>query len=192
MLRYCLIIGLVPCFLACGVSPKTQLYVLNSEAAVFNNTDGISIGLWKVKLPELLDRSEIVTRNGQYEVELADFHHWAGSLGHNIDASIAQGLSQHLKTINVRISPWHSEKQNNYQVKVLIERFGGSLMGAARISGRWVLMNGKGNQQLSRQSFLLEAPMSSENYNGLVASLSILTGQLSQLIAEDIERLSQR
>jgi len=192
MLRYLLIIGLVPYLFACGVTPKTHLYVLNSGSGAFNKEDGLSIGLWKVKLPELLDRSEIVTRNGQYEVELADFHHWAGSLGNNINASIAQGLSQHLKTINVRISPWHSEKRNNYQVKILIERFGGQLNGQALVSGRWVLLNGKGNQQLSRQSFLLEAPMSSENYNGLVASLSILTGQLSQLIAEDIERLSQR
>lgn len=192
MLRFLLIFSLALSLFACGVTPKTHLYVLNSEQGLPSQENGLAVGVWKVKLPELLDRSEIVTRSGQYEIELADFHHWAGRLGPNIDALTAQELSKHLDTVNVRTSPWNSQKINDYQVKTFIERFDGKLGGEAVVSGSWVLLNGKGSKQLTRQSFSLKAPLTSDKYSDLVAVLSKLTSQLSQLIAEEIERVSQQ
>lgn len=190
MLRFLSVVTFALSLAACGTSPKTHLYVLNSEQALTGTGDGVSIGVWKVKLPELLDRSEIVTRNSQHEVELADFHHWAGRLGPNINALIAQGLGQHLGTINVRTAPWSSQKANDYQVKVFIERFDGQLSGEAVVRGSWVLLNGEGTKQLTRQSFSLKAPLTSDKYSDLVAALSMLTSELSQLIAEEIKGFS--
>jgi len=188
MFRFLAVVLFVLCLSACGVSPKTHLYVLNSEPVFTGKDDGVSIGVWKVKLPVLLDRSEIVTRNGRYEVELADFHHWAGRLGPNINALIAKGLSQQLGTVNVRTSPWNSHKRKDYQVKIFIDRFDGRLGGVAVVSGSWMLLNGGGNKQLTRKTFTLKGPVYSKKYSDLVAVLSLLTSELSQIIAKEIEK----
>jgi len=190
MLRFLLVVTFALSLSACGVSPKTHLYVLNSGHDASSQTEGIGIGVWKVKLPELLDRPEIVTRNGEYEIEYADFHHWAGRLGPNIDALIAQGLRQRLNTINVFTSPWPAQRVNDYQVRVYMNRFDGQLNGEAVVSGTWMLLNGKGNRELARESFLFEAPVNGNKYSDIVASLSQLTTQLNQLIAEEIKKNS--
>lgn len=188
MLRFVLMVTFSLGLSACGVSPKTHLYVLNSGNEVSNQTEGMGIGVWKVKLPELLDRSEIVTRNGDYEIELADFHHWAGRLGPNIDTLIAQGLRQRLDTINVSTSPWPAQKSIDYQVKVLMDRFDGQLNGEAVVSGTWVLLNEKGSKELTREYFLFKTPVNGGEYSDIVASLSQLTTELVDVIAEEIKR----
>jgi len=188
MSRHFLIISLMLCLSACGTSPKTNFYVLNAEYEMPDKAEGLGIGVWKVKLPILLDRSEIVTRNGQYQIELADFHHWAGGLGNNITSLVAHELSQRLDTVRISISPWPPHKVNDYQVKVLVDRFGGELGGEMTFSGIWILLNGKGDKELARKSFLFNSPADGEKYSDMVASLSRLTTQVSVLIADAIEK----
>jgi len=188
MSRHFLIISLMLCLSACGTSPKTNFYVLNAEYKLPGKADGLGVGIWKVRLPLMLDRSEIVTRNGQYEIELADFHHWAGGLGSNINSLMAHELSQRLDTVRVSTSPWQAHKVNDYQVKVFIDRFDGVLGGKVEFNGIWILLNGKGDKELTRESFALNAQVNGKKYSDMVASLSQLTTQLSGLIADAIER----
>jgi uncharacterized lipoprotein YmbA len=190
MLRFLLIAIFALSLSACGVSPKTHLYVLDTGHELPAKSEGLGIGVWKVRLSELLDRPEIVSRNGVYEVELANFHHWAGRLGPNIDTMVVQGLSQRLDTANVVISPWPSHKVNDYQVKIYIARFDGQLSGEAVVSGTWVLLNGKGNKELVRKPFSLKSPVNGNQYGDVVASLNQLTVELTGLIAEEIERVA--
>ena len=89
-LFYCLPV-LLP---TCGTSPKTNFYLLSAEHdADITTTNKISIGVCKVKLPELIDRPEIVTRTGTHTIDLADFHRWAGGLSSNVCLLIANELS---------------------------------------------------------------------------------------------------
>lgn len=190
MLRFLLITIFALGLSACGVSPKTHLYVLDAGHDLPTKTEGLGIGVWKVRLSELLDRPEIVSRNGEHEIELADFHHWAGHLGPNIDAMIVQGLSQRLDTGNVVTSPWSLHKVNDYQVKIDITRFDGQLSGEAVVSGTWVLLNGKGNKELARKPFSLKSTVNGNQYGDIVASLNQLTMELTGLIAEEIKRVA--
>ena len=189
MLRILLMVTLALGLSACGVSPKTHLYVLNSGQDEVSQTEGLGIGVWKVKLPELLDRAEIVTRHGEYEIELADFHHWAGRLGPNIDAIMVKGLSQRLATNNVSSSPWPGQRTIDYQVWVHMDRFDGQLNGEAVVSGTWILLNGKGSEELTRGPFAVQAPVNGGEYSDIVASLSQLTTQVVDVIAEEIKKL---
>ena len=187
MLRHLLIIAFMLSLSACGTSPKTNFYVLNTEFEMPSNTEGLGIGIWKVRLPLLLDRSEIVTRSGQYEIELADFHHWAGGLGANINTLIGHELSQRLNTVRISTSPWPAHKINDYQVKIFIDRFDGELGGVVEFSGIWILLNGKGNKELTRQSFEFSSQVGGKKYSDMVASLSELVVQLSGQIATAIK-----
>ena len=187
MLRHLLIISLMLCLSACGTSPKTNFYVLYANYELPDKAEGLGIGIWKVRLPLMLDRSEIVTRKGQYKIELADFHHWAGGLGNNINSLIGHELSQRLDTVRITTSPWPAHKINDYQVKIYIDRFDGELGGKVEFNGIWTLLNGKGDKELTRESFALNTQVNGKEYSDMVASLSELVVQLSNQIATAIK-----
>lgn len=187
MSSHFLILGLVLCLSACGSSPKTNFYVLNAEYEMpEKGLEGTGVGVWKVKLPALLDRSEIVTREGPHKIELGDFHRWAGDFGSNINALIAHELSQRLKTVRVSTSPWSAHKINDYQVKVYFDRFDGELGGKVVCRGVWLLLNGKGDKELTRESFTLDDQVNGKKYSDMVATMSGLVVQLSDQIADAI------
>lgn len=188
MTRFLLIAGLVINLAACGTSPKTNFYVLSTESVEPNElTSKLGIGLWKVTLPLLLDRPEIVTLEGKNKVAYADFHQWAGGLNNNITLTIGRELSRRLKTDRLSISPWRAHKINDYQVKVYIYRFDGELGGDVVAKGVWNLLNGEGSKELRREVFSYTAKISGKEHVDMVAALGQLTAQLAGTIAEAIE-----
>ena len=192
MFRYLLIVSLMLSLSACGTSPKTNFYVLNSDyEPPAQGDEGVSVGVLKATLPPLLDRSEIVTRDGQYKIELADFHHWAGELNDNIISLIARELSQRLKSNRIYSDPQRTNKESDYQVKVFVASFDGELGGEATFRGAWSLLSSQGEHELSREIFMLSKQVKSKSYSDMVAALSDLTVQLSEKIANSITAQEQ-
>jgi uncharacterized lipoprotein YmbA len=188
MTRFLLLAGLILNLVACGTSAKTNFYVLSTERVEPDElTSELGIGLWKVTLPVLLNRPEIVTREGKNKVAYADFHQWAGGLDNNITISIGRELTRRLKTDRLSISPWRAHKINDYQVKVYLYRFDGELGGDVVAKGTWNLLNGKGDKELRREAFSYTAKTSGKEHVDMVAALGELTTQLSATIAEAIE-----
>lgn len=190
MSRYLIMTSLVIMLAACGTSPKTHFYVLDqarpSAALPARNAHGLRIGVWKARLPEFLDRSEIVTRRGPHTIELADFHKWAGRLDDNIARLVAHELGNRLHTGRVAVSPWPAYDKNDYQVKIVIDRFDGELGGDMVLSGAWRLLNGTGNRELAWQSFSLTSRADGPGYSDMIAALSTLTVRLADDIAAAI------
>ncbi len=190
MSRHIYIVCLVMFLSACGTSPKTHFYLLDQDHPPGENaapdTDGLRIGVWKARLPEFLDRSEIVTRNGQHDIELSDFHKWAGRLDNNLSRLVAAELGERLHTDRVVVSPWPAYIKNNYQVKLYIEHFDGQLGGEMVLSGAWSLLNGRGNKELAWKSFTFRTTAASATYSDMIAALSALTVQLADRIATTI------
>jgi uncharacterized lipoprotein YmbA len=192
MFRYLLIVSLMLCLSACGTSPKTSFYVLNSDIKLPAQEDkGLGIGVWKVKLPVLIDRPEMVTREGQYVIELADFHQWAGGLDNNITSLIALELSLRLETGRIAVSPWRTSTKNDYQVKVFINRFDGELGGEVVFRGIWVLSDGEGDKELIREVFTLGAKANGKSHKDMAVTLSKLVVQLTDTIADRITAQDQ-
>ena len=191
MFRHIFIACLVFFLSACGTSPKTHFYLLSqdhpADKNAVHNADGLRIGVWKARLPEFLDRSEIVTRNGQHNIELSDFHKWAGRLDNNLSRLVADELGERLHTGRVAVSPWPAYIKNNYQVKLYIERFDGQLGGEIVLSGAWSLLNGGGNKELAWEPFTFKTTAASATYSDMIAALSTLTVQLADRIATTID-----
>lgn len=186
--RNILLLWLILLLSACGTSPKTNFYLLSADNAMEGNTpDEVSIGVWKVSLPELIDRPEIVTRTGPYTIDLADFHRWAGGLRSNINLLLANELSHNLKTGHVDISPWSSYRQFDYQIKVHVRKFDGSLGGESQLEGVYIILNGKGDKKLFEDTFMLKENVKGKSYNNMAEAMSQLVINLSAKIAKSIE-----
>ena len=189
MLRHTLMVGLV-CFLAaCGSSPKTEFYMLNvDEGSVLqaNTSEGPAVGVWTVILPEVLDRSEIVTRENQYKINMADFSWWAGALNKNITLMVAVQLSRHLQSNRVVTSPWPTYVKNDYQITILVSRFDGELGGEVVLKGLWNILDGEGEKKLGGQVFEFKTNTADSTYQAMVESMSQLTAQLAEQLVDGI------
>lgn len=175
---------------ACGSSPKTEFYELNAEvksiAQMANLSEGPAVGVWQVELPDLLGRSEIVTRDNPFKVAMADFSWWAGSLSENMTLLIVTQLSQDLQSNRVVASPWPTYRKNDYQVLVHVQRFDGVLGGEVVLRGLWSLLDGDGTEELARQIFELKTQTADLTYQEMVAAMSRLTVDLSRQLTEGI------
>ncbi|MEH6814862.1 MAG: ABC-type transport auxiliary lipoprotein family protein, partial [Motiliproteus sp.] len=77
-----------------------------------------SIGLWPVELPDLLDRSGIVSYQQQHRVNISSQNIWAGDLAENIARVIGQGLSQQLNLSQFWYYPWESRQSPDYELRI--------------------------------------------------------------------------
>ncbi len=173
---------------ACGTSPKTYFYSLNAEHDnEIVTSENLAIGVWNVTLPELIDRPEMVTRSGEYTIDLADFHRWLGGLSSNVSLLIANELSHNLKTGQVYVSPWSGDNSLDYQVKVYIRKFDGTLGGESSIKGIFVILNGKGNEKVQEETFSFNEKVKDKSYSEMAAAMSRLVVSLSGKIAQAIK-----
>jgi len=196
MMRHVSIVSLLVLLTACGSSPKTDFYLLSAEQGSkvqgTNANSGPAIGVWRLRLPGYLERSEIVTRDGEYEIRLADFAWWAGNLDENMTQLVANQLSQSLQSNQVVVSPWPSYWKVEYQTIVRVERFDGALGGEAVLRGVWSLLDADGQKELRREAFEFkesaagESTPTASSYEALVAALSRLTVQLAEQVAKGI------
>jgi uncharacterized lipoprotein YmbA len=88
--------------LACATTPE-HLYTI--EAASVLNTQPLNferptVLLAPVTLPELIDRPQLVVRNGEYGVEINEQQRWATPLKESLPRVIAAELSSRLPTQN--------------------------------------------------------------------------------------------
>jgi uncharacterized lipoprotein YmbA len=93
----------------CGTTDPARFYTLSPLAIPGTEAEaagqGVAIGVGPIKLPEHLDRPQIVTRTSRNELKLAEFDRWAGSLADDFSRVLAENLSILLSTDRVSVYP---------------------------------------------------------------------------------------
>jgi uncharacterized lipoprotein YmbA len=190
MLRHTLIASLLVVLAACGSSPKTEFYMLNADhrslVQLANTSEGPAVGVWQVELPDLLGRSEIVTRDNAFKMSIADFSWWAGDLNKNMSLLIVTQLSQYLQSNRIVVSPWPSYRKNDYQIIIRVARFDGELGGDVVLAGLWSLLDAQGDNELNREVFAFKTKTADTTYQEMVEAMSRLTVQLSEQLADGV------
>jgi uncharacterized protein len=179
----------------CGSTPTTQFYKLSSlpsgqqeNSAALLGMD-VAIGVGPVDFPEFLDRPQIVTRKSQNQLEISEFHRWAGSLPQGFSRVLAKNISTLLPTDLVAVYPWDEAFSPTYQVKVEVEQFDGKLGERVFLRVIWSLLGQEGKKELAVRKSFIEEPVPTKDYDGLVAAQSNALATLSREIVEEIRRL---
>lgn len=171
-----------------GTSPHTHFYALQTAAAPLKvaSMPELSLGLGPVVLPDTLDRPQIVSRNAAYRLELAEFHRWAGDLNANLSRLVVVRLMGALGTDRVFLHPWARHRKLDYQARVDVLRFDGTLGGDAKLAGTWTLLDGDGRRELYLEAFAIKGSVSGSEHRDMVATLSALVVQLADRIAAGV------
>jgi hypothetical protein len=180
---------------ACSSTPATKFYKLNSLPSTQQENpaalpgDYIAIGVGPVELPEFLDRPQIVTRKSQNQLEISEFHRWAASFPNDFSRVLAKNISTLLPTDRVAVYPWEDTFSPTYQVKLDVEQFDGQLGEQVFLRVIWSLVGEEEKKELVVRKTLVEEPVLTNDYEGLVAAQSNALATLSREIVEEIRKL---
>ena len=178
-----------------GTQRATKNYVLNSifseetrpQPVADLNDVGLVVG--PVKLAQYLDRSDVVIRNSQNEIVMADFSSWAGPLQENFSRVLAENLSLWLNTKKVAIFPGAKLPIYDYNVSMNVTRFDGRPGDNAQLRARWVIMDKKRKTMLFNEHTMLSQPTENDSIEALVSAQSRLVADFSREIAEAVKKL---
>ena len=181
-----------------GTMQPSKYYVLNSlyseetQPQPVADLSDIGILVGPIRLAMYLDRSDIVIRNSQNEVEIADFAAWAGPLQENFSRVLAENLSLWLNTKKVAIFPGSKVPFFDYNVSMNVTRFDGRPGDNAQLRARWVILDKKRKTLLFKEHTVLNQPTENDSIVSLVASQSRLVADFSREIAEAIKDLEAK
>ena len=180
---------------ACSTTPPVAYYTLNTlpemqqeiPAAVMDDT--IAIGVGPVKFPKFLDRPQIVTRKSQNQIQVSEFHRWAGSFPGDFSRVLAKNISILLPTDRVAVYPWGEQFTPTYRIKLDVEQFDGQLGERVVLDVTWMVTDQEGANQLLARRSLIEEPVSDKTYEALVVAESNGLATLSRTIVQEIRKL---
>jgi len=180
-----------------GTQQATKNYVLNSlyseeietQAVADLNDIGILVG--PIRMALYLDRADIVIRDGQNQIRLAEFSQWAGPLQENFSRVLAENLSVLLATNSVGIFPGTRAMLFDFNVTVNVTRFDGIPGEKADLRARWGILDKNRKKMLFENHSVLTQPTKDDSMEALIAAESRTLAELSREIAEAIKTLAE-
>ncbi len=180
----------------CARSPSPKFYQLNLAQNTTSVTgDGSPdqiqvIAIGPVRIPDYLDRPQMVTRSGKNELKLSEFDRWAGSLESDVTRVLVEDISSFLPTDRFSVVRWtpylESQVPASYRVEVLVDRFEGTLGDSALLKAQWRVFAQDGRLLLQKESRISEL-MNGSSYDALVDAMSSALERLSHDISGGIE-----
>ena len=179
----------------CASSPYSKFYQLNplQKSALITRDASpeqkLMIAIGPVRIPDYLDRPQIVTRAGKNELRLSEFDRWAGSLESDVTRVLVEDISSLLaadRFFVVRWTPYlESRVPASYRVEVLVERFEGTLGDSVLLKAQWAVF-AKDKRLLLKKEAEISEQMNGSSYDALVAAMSSALERLSRDISGGI------
>lgn len=170
-----------------GESAPTYYYLLDPiEPGAERDAGGaVRLALESVSIPSYLDRQSLVTRGADNRLQVASFHQWAEPLEANVTRVMAENLRLLLGSTDVVRLPSRAGGFNA-ELQVDIVRFEREADGPVTLVARWVLLDGRGEQELaSRRAVITQAPDGS-GPPATVAAMDRALEALSRRIAQHL------
>ncbi len=181
-----------------GTQKETKYYVLSSlqsaasQEPTLADLPDVGLGVGPIRMPLYLDRSDIVTRDSQHQVVIADFAQWAGPLQENFGRVLAENLSVLLATDKVAIFPFARSTETDYNVTVYVTRFDGMPGDKAHLRARWAILDNKRKKTLFEKHTIVSEPTKDDSLESLIGAESRTVAELSRQIAEAIKALGEK
>lgn len=200
--RLGLLAGLVLVLGACtpfapGPQPRTRFYMLSPLAPLGTAAEAparmpeLAIGIGPVRIPEYLDRRNLIVRSRQNEYEIVELAQWAEPLADTLGRVLADNLSVLLGTQRIVQFPWRPAIPVGCQLAVQVVQFDGSLAEQVVLRAQWQLFAGEGKKLLDFGYSVIEEKIAEPTIEALVAAKSRAAERFSREIAAAMQRLAR-
>jgi uncharacterized lipoprotein YmbA len=180
-----------------GPQPKTRFFMLDSLSAGGKPVQPlaalpqVAIGVGPIRLPEYLDRRDIIVRTSRNEFELAELNQWAEPLGDTFARVLSDNLSILLGSDKVVAFPWRSAIPVDYQVAVQVLQLDGLPGETVALRARWQVLSGDGKRLQDYSYSIYEEKVERPTIDALVTAESRAVERLSREIAAAVARLAK-
>ena len=185
-------------FAGCSTTPVVKYYTLNPCSEMQPDTSQTvagattAIGVGPVEFPGFLDRPRIVTRISQNRVEVSEFHRWAGSFSEDFLRVLAKNISMLLPADRVVAYPWKNQFSPAYRIKLNVEQFDGQFGKHVILDVTWSIAKQKDDNNPVVKNSLIKEPVSTEDYEAIVAAKSRAIAVLSKEIVSVINAMAKQ
>ena len=170
-------------------SPTPRFYVLSAEdgnqiSKKVNIISEVFIGVGPVKIPEYLERPQMVTQGKEKILKFAQFDRWGESLDLGLTRLIRENLTVMLPGAKFALYPWNIAIPIKYQVVVEIVQLDSELDKDLLFVAQWLIIDTQNFKTMIMKRSEFRQPIIPQNYSGLAKTLSTVCGLLSSEIAE--------
>ncbi len=179
----------------CASSPSSKFYQLSGTSAQSTEARNVPrqgsevVSVGPLRIPDYLDRPQIVSRSGNNGLHLAEFDRWAGSIEDDIIGALVEDISAQLPADRFFVVRWSpildSLLAYSYRVEMIVSRFEGPLDGAVTLRAQWGVRGKDKNILLRRESVVVEQ-VSGSGYDAYVNAMCRAIERLSKEIADGI------
>ncbi len=185
----CTLAGMGMLFLAgCfgGTSPNSSFYILSVDTSLSTmSVNKTSVGVWPVKVPDFLDRPQIVLNESATQLDISEINRWSEPLSLITQRALVENLQRILPNAYVQTKGYDENRFKRF-VCVEIIKMSGTLGQSADLSVWWIIENSAG-QEIIRTRFDESMPCG-QTYGDYVRAQNILWGKLSEQIATRLIR----
>ena len=193
LLKYTFLSFLTFLILGCAKSSKpVEYYMLDASVGIDNNQtlkgdEGPMIGLGPIRLPEYLDRFQMVVAVSENKYKLIDGHRWAEKLDQNISLALFKTLPSQLGTDRMIRYPWPQRPGVDFQVKIDILELNVDQDGQSQLVAQWSIKSKDKTILNKRSTFTAQA--STTDIDKMVQAQSECLTKLGQEIAVNLKPL---
>jgi uncharacterized protein len=174
----------------CATTPASHFYLLGISGQASTDSPATTdqgetvIGIGPIRLPEYLDRPQIVTRSDNTELYISDLNRWAEPLQENFTRVFAEQISRMMATENIQIEPSRNRNDLDYRILANVTRFDANQFGEVILVAYWSVEDKAGSTRLNTRKSTIQldisaAPGYSEIVEGLSRAVYLLAREIS-------------
>ena len=193
LLKNIALLCLISLILSCAKSSKpVEYYMLDASVGIDNNQtlkgdEGPMIGLGPIRLPEYLDRFQMVVAVSENKYKLLDGHRWAEKLDQNISLALFKTLPAQLDTDRMIRYPWPQRPGVDFQIKIDILELNIDEKGQSQLIAQWSIKSKDETILNKRSSFTAQA--STTDIDKMVKAQSECLTKLGREIVSSLKPL---
>ena len=180
--------------LSIPISPTPRFYKLQAiheDQAIkkMNTASQVLIGVGPVKIPEYLDRPQIVTRGKEMTLKFAQFDRWVEPLDLGVARLLREDLTVVLPKARLIAYPWNQLMPVKYQVVVEIIQLDSELDKELFLVAQWQVIDVESRMTLIINRSVIRQSIIPQDYPGLAMALSAACASFSREIAAALAML---
>jgi uncharacterized lipoprotein YmbA len=175
-----------------GTTPPSQFYMLEPIKAAeipAGPAEKRVIALAPVRIPQYVDRPQIVTATGRNAYALSELNRWAERLDDNIARVLAQNLSLLVPADLVLLNATGRAKQAKLRVSVNLLEFHIDPQAVARMSAQWNIA--RSEDTVLARAFSCQEPATAGDYRSMAGALNVCLDRLSRDLADALRPLAE-
>ena len=177
---------------ACGSSPPARYFALNPIDAEYHQDpdDAVILGLGPLRIPDYLNRSQIVTRDLEAEMQVYEFSRWTEPLSIALPRIVATDIDNLLDQVVVIMYPYDAQVRSYVSYRLIgdINRFEADQSGLALLDVQWGIVDADGKMvvPVRRNRYQAQAAPG-DDLNNVVGAMNDALSQFSRDVASKIE-----